>query len=102
MSSPAPRAGFIMIRLIWLIGLIWVMTLTGTNQSFAFDRNAMVTGAKSVANSNYTYNVVTNIVSAGPVQVGSTNRSLPAYGQIAQTVAQIQALKAKLKNFSPK
>lgn len=79
-----------------------MIAVMGVNPAYAFDRNAAVAGARSVVNANYTYNIVRNIVTAGPVQVGSGDRSLPAYQSIAQTIAQIQALKLQLKNWSPK
>lgn len=78
------------------------MGVIGVSPTFAFDRNAVVAGARSIVNANYTYNVVMNIVSTGPVQVGSSNHSLPAYGQIAQITAQIEALKKQLKGISLK
>lgn len=72
------------------------------NPSLAFDRNAAVVGARSISNATYTYNVVTNVINAGPTFVGSNDHSLPAYQSIAQITAQIQALKLQLKNLTLK
>ncbi len=87
------------IKIMLVIGVMWSMVV---NQTFAFDRNAAIAGARSLVSANYTYNVVTNVVTAGPVQAGSSNKNLPAYQSVAQITAQIQALKLQLKNLSPK
>ena len=72
--------------------------------TLAFDRNAFVLGTRVVSISNFTYNInsVNISLNSGPVSVGSTNHSLPAYQTVAQITAQIQALKAKMKSFSLK
>ncbi len=109
MVSPAPmaaclpeRQGFFMGKIIF-ITIITVILLGLTQKpSLAFDRNAAVAGARSIVNVNNTYNVTTVVINAGSTTVGSTNQALPAYQQIAQITAQIQKLKNRLKNFSPK
>lgn len=100
---PAPIAGIFMKKLFSFISLA-VFLAALPSPSWAFDRNSFVRGARVFSNSNFTYNInsVNISLNSGPVLVGSTDHNLPAYAQIAQITAQIQALKDKLKNFSPK
>lgn len=92
-----------MIGLIRQIGLIGVIGIMSINPTFAIDRETIVNGARTAVNANWSYvNTITNAVNAGPVLVGSADKSLPAYQQINQITAQIQALKLQMKNFSVK
>lgn len=88
------------IGLISLIGLVGMIGLYLPQSAYAFDRKAKVAGARSIVNANYTYNVTTVIITAGSSQVGSSDRSLPAYQQINNIIAQIELLKKNLKSRS--
>lgn len=82
--------------------MTFILMGISSTSSYAFDRNMVVANARTVINPDWVFsNIIHNVVSAGPTQVGSTNHSLPAYAQIAQNIAQIQALKQQLLSFHP-
>lgn len=91
------------MKIIFIMVITVIFMRLAPESSLAFDRDAIVAGARTAVNANWSYvNTITNAVNAGPVMVGSADKNLPAYQQISQITAQIQALKWQMKHFSGK